>query len=190
MPLTRTSRCRCGPVEFPVFPIVATWSPGIQVCSAQRGLGGRTHRAGGHRCDQNTAALSARDSIAVVPSPRWPHRSAGVPRGRLRSVHFGGEPQDGPDQLQRCLISVQVEIVAQLAGVYDLEVFVERAVLGKHEFSQSAELVERNDLGDLIVPVGRVARRRGPTLLRQSEDLRAVTKSLSGSGDLTKLTGR
>lgn len=93
-------------------------------------------------------------------------------------AHSGGVPRDRPEQPQRCLISVQVEIVAQLAGVYDLEVFVERAVLPKHEFSECAELVERNDLGDLGVPVGRVARLRGPTLLSQSGDLRAVTKSL------------
>ena len=63
-------------------------------------------------------------------------------------AHSGGVPRDRPEQPQRCLISVQVEIVAQLAGVYDLEVFVERAVLPKHEFSEGAELVERNDVGD------------------------------------------
>ncbi len=105
-------------------------------------------------------------------------------------AHSGGALRGGAEQPQRCLISVPFAIVAQLAGVDHLEIFVERAVLPKHELGESAELVERNDLGDLSVTVGHVARRRGPTLLSQSDDLRAVTKSLSGSGDLTKLTGR
>ena len=95
----------------------------------------------------------------------------------------------GPEQSQGCLVIVAATIVAEFAGVDDLEIVVERTVLVKREFRECTELVKRNDLGDLGVPISDVARWRGPTLLSQIQVLRAVTISLSGSGDLTKLTG-
>jgi len=94
----------------------------------------------------------------------------------------------GLEQLHRYLIIVAIDVVTQFAGVQDRQVVVERAVLPKGELSQRAKFVERNDFCDFGIPIVGVARRRGPTLLSQPKDLRAVTKSLPGSGDLTKLT--
>lgn len=73
-----------------------------------------------------------------------------------------------PEELQRYLIIVTLDVVTEFGGVDDLEVLVERAVLRDGKFSQRIELIERNDLCDLEIPTGSVARRRGPTLLNQS----------------------
>lgn len=111
-------------------------------------------------------------------------------RRRHSAWQSRGASQDRFEKPQRCLIIVSTEIVTQFAGLDDLEISVERAVLPRRQFSQRAELVKGDDFGDLSVPASGVARRHESTLLSQSEDLRAVIKSLSGSGDLTKLTGR
>src|SRR5947209_2138338 len=139
-------------------------------------------RTGGHRADQNPAASGPAERFAVLSATG---ERRGVVAGPVRASLEWAEAMfgcAGAQEVEDGEIVGVIEVV-EFRGAKNLRFLVESGVLAEVPIGQSAEFVERNDVGDFVAVDRRpaLARRRKSSVHRsRSRDLLGQRESSLG----------